>query len=82
MTRRGQSLVEATLVMMVFLSLLVGIVDCGQVLYSHQALEERVRSSVRWASVHPFDGTGEQVANLVLYNSLEAPRTARPDFSG
>jgi hypothetical protein len=80
--QRGQSLVEATLVMIVFLSFLVGIIDCGQVMYSHQALEERVRSAVRWASVHPYDGTGNQVTNLVLYNSLEGPLREAPGFLG
>jgi hypothetical protein len=79
---RGQSLIEGTLVMLVFLSLLVGIFDCGQVMYSHQVLEERVRSAVRWASVHPYDGTGDQVANLVLYNTLDAPRADAPGFLG
>ena len=82
MKRRGQSLIEATLVMLVFLSLLVGVVDCGQVLYSHQALEERVRSAVRWGSLHPYDGTGDQVANLVLYDSLRAPGGDAAGFLG
>lgn len=82
MKRRGQSLVEATLVMMVFLCFLVGIIDCGQVLYSHQVLEERVRSAVRWGSLHPYDGTGEQVADLVLYDSIAAPRADAPGFLG
>lgn len=82
MKRRGQSLIEATLVLLVFLSLLVGVVDCGQVLYSHQALEERVRSAVRWGSLHPYDGTGDQVANLVLYNSLRAPGGDTAGFLG
>lgn len=79
---KGQSLIEATLVLLVFVSFLIGIIDCGQVLYSHQALEERVRSAVRWGSLHPYDGTGEQVADLVLYNSLEAPRADAPGFLG
>jgi Flp pilus assembly protein TadG len=71
-------MVEATLVMVVFLSFLVGIIDFGQVLYSHQALEERVRSAVRWGSLHPYDGSGDQVADLVLYDSL----TPAPNASG
>lgn len=82
MTRRGQGLVEATLVLLVFLALLLGVIDCGQVLYSHQALVERVREAVRWGSVHPFDGTGEQIANLILYDQTEEPRAARSAFLG
>jgi hypothetical protein len=80
--KKGQSLVEATLVLIVFFALLLGVVDCGQVLYSHQALVERARESVRWGSVHPYDGTGNQVANLVLYHQADEPRTAPPTFLG
>lgn len=71
--RRGQGLIEATLVLLVFFALLLGVVDCGQVLFAHQALVERVRSSVRWGTLHPYDGTGEQVANLILYDQIEEP---------
>ncbi|HLX44742.1 MAG TPA: TadE family protein [Bryobacteraceae bacterium] len=80
--KRGQSLVEATLVLIVFFAMLLGVIDCGQILYAHQALVERVRSAVRWGSVHPFDGTGDQVANLVLYDQPQEPNAARPGFLG
>jgi hypothetical protein len=80
--KRGQSLVEATLVLIVFFAMLLGVMDCGQILYAHQALVERVRSAVRWGSVHPFDGTGDQVANLVLYDQPQEPNAARPGFLG
>ena len=74
---RGQGLVEAAMVLLVFFALLFGVVDCGQVLYAHQALVERVRSAVRWGTLHPYDGTGEQVANLILYDQLDEPRMSR-----
>lgn len=80
--KRGQSLVEATLVLLVFLAMLLGVIDCGQILYAHQALVERVRIAARWGAMHPFDGTGEQVANLVLYDQPNAPRAARDGFLG
>lgn len=79
---RGQGLVEAAMVLLVFFALLVGVVDCGQVLYAHQALVERVRSAVRWGTLHPYDGTGEQVANLILYDQVEEPRMSRDGFLG
>src|SRR5580700_3204128 len=79
---RGQGLVEAAMVLVVFFALLLGVVDCGQVLYAHQALVERVRSAVRWGSLHPYDGTGDQVANLVLYDQPDDPRGAREGFLG
>jgi hypothetical protein len=80
MTRRGQSLVEATLVLLVFFAFLFGTLDCGQVMYAHQALQERVRSAARYGTLHPFDGTGDQVANLILYDQLTP--SAQPAFLG
>ncbi len=82
MRRRGQSLVEATLVLIVFFAMLLGVIDCGQVLFSHQALVERVTEAVRWGSVRPFDGTGDQVANMVMYHQAEEPRMSTPGFLG
>jgi hypothetical protein len=79
---RGQSLIESTLVILVFFALLFAVVDCGQVLVAHQALVERVRGAVRWGVVRPWDGTGDQVANLVLYNQPDEPRTATGGYLG
>ena len=54
-SQRGQSMVEATLVLLVFFTLLLGVIDCGQVLFAHQSLVERVRAAVRWGVVHPWN---------------------------
>ena len=78
----GQSLVEATFVLMVFFLLLFSVIDCGQVLVAHQSLVERVRSAVRWGVVRPWDGTGEQIANLILYDQPDQPRSARTGYLG
>jgi len=78
----GQSLVESTFVLLIFFVLLFGVIDCGQVLVAHQSLVERVRGGVRWGVVRPFDGTGDQIANLVLYNQPEEPRAAKEGFLG
>jgi hypothetical protein len=82
MKTRGQSLVEATLVLLVFFAFILGVVDCGQVLYSHQALQERVRAAVRWGTLHPYDGTGDQLSNLVLYGQTAEPPGAQNPFLG
>lgn len=74
-------MVEATLVLLVFFTLLLGVIDCGQVLFAHQSLVERVRAAVRWGVVHPWNGA-ESVVNLVLYNQTEAPRGNPPAFLG
>jgi hypothetical protein len=77
-------MVEATLVLLVFFTLLIGVIDCGQVLFAHQSLVERVRSAVRWGVVHPWnEKTGsDPVVNLVLYNQTEAHRGNVPTFLG
>jgi TadE-like protein len=79
---RGQSLVESTLVLLVFFALLFAVIDCGQVLVAHQSLVERVRSAVRWGVVRPWDGTGEQIANLILYNQVDERRSATEGYLG
>ena len=80
-SRRGQGLVEGTLVLLAFFALLLSVVDCGQVLYAHQALVERARSAARWASLHPWEGP-EPIVNLVLYGQTTAPREDAPGYLG
>jgi hypothetical protein len=79
--QHGQSLIEATLVLLLFFVLLLGVVDCGQVVVAHQALVERVRGAVRWGVVRPWDG-GSQLVNLILYNQAEEPRADTAGFLG
>jgi len=74
-------MVEATLVLLVFFALLLGVIDCGQVLFAHQSLVERVRTAVRWGVVHPWDNA-DPIVNLVLYNQADAPRGDTPGFLG
>jgi hypothetical protein len=76
-SQKGQSLVEATLVLLVFFAMLLGVIDCGQVLVAHQALVERVRSAVRWGTLHPWQG-GDPIANLILYGDTNAPNLSSP----
>jgi hypothetical protein len=78
---KGQGLVEATFVLLAFFALLLGVIDCAQVLFAHQALVERVRSSVRWGVVHAWEGP-DQVTNLILYGQQEEPRAATNGFLG
>ena len=70
---RGQALVESALILLVFLATMIGALDFGQLLFTHQLMVERVRAGVRWGSVHAWDGTGDQIANMVLYNSSTVP---------
>jgi len=80
-SRKGQSLVEATLVLLVFLAMLLAVFDCGQVMFAHQALVDRVQSAVRWGTVHPWEGE-QAISNLVLYNRELEPAAATEGYLG
>ena len=81
-SERGQTLVEGAMALLVFFALLFAVIDCGLVLVSHQSLVERVRSAVRWGVVRPWDGTGEQIANLILYDEPDEPRSTTGGYLG
>jgi hypothetical protein len=73
--------VEGTLVMIVFFSLLMAVVDCGQILFAHEALVERTRSAVRWGVLHAWQGP-DPIVNLVLYGQPEEPNPSQPGYLG
>src|SRR5947207_12154625 len=75
---RGQALVESALILLVFLASLIGAIDFGQLLFTHELMVERVRAGVRWGVVNAWDGTGDQIANMVLYNSSSVPEGGSP----
>jgi hypothetical protein len=75
-------LIEGALALMVFFALLFGVVDCGMMLARHQALVERVRSAVRWGVVRPWDGSGDQIANLILYDRATEPGSEGAGYLG
>ncbi len=81
-SERGQTLIEGALALLVFFSLLFGVIDCGLVLVRHQSLVERVRSAVRWGVVRPWDGSGEQIANLILYDQPDGTQRRYWQLSG
>ena len=69
--RRGQSLIESALVLVIALPILLGIMDFGQFLYFHQALSDRTRAAARWGAVNPFDSA--KIANVAIYNDPAGP---------
>src|SRR5712692_6841942 len=69
---KGSAFIEASFIALTFALLLIGIFDCGQFLYIHQALVERARYSARWGAVtDPTDTTSIQ--NMVRYNQPTVP---------
>jgi hypothetical protein len=75
-------MLEAALCLTVLLALLIGALDFGQLLFFHQALVERVRGAVRWGSLNAYDGTGDQITNMVLYDRSDDPGAGTPAFLG
>jgi hypothetical protein len=77
----GQSLIEAALCLFAFFALLLGVADCGQVLFAHQSLVERARGAARWGSLHPAEGS-EPILNLVLYGQTQEPLKETEGYLG
>jgi Flp pilus assembly protein TadG len=71
--QKGHALLESALVLVIFLSFLIGTLDFAQFLYFHQSLVERVRAAARYGAVNPTDVTG--IKNMAVYNSTTAAAT-------
>src|SRR5688572_14163522 len=70
--RRGSFLVEASLILIVFLMVLIGILDIGQFMFFQAMLTDRVRAGARYAAVNTYDSA--TLKNVVVYNSPIAPQ--------
>ncbi|MFB3828867.1 MAG: TadE/TadG family type IV pilus assembly protein [Bryobacteraceae bacterium] len=78
MRRRGSSLVESALVLLLFIVLLAGILDLAQILFFQHFLTERAQTGARYAALHADNL--EAVRNMVVYNSASAPGDGRGLF--
>lgn len=76
---RGNVMVESALVLVVFVAMLVGIFDVGQIFYLHQSITERVRAALRYGIVNSYDPAAIQ--NYVLYDQPTAVSGASTFFS-
>jgi len=61
----------------VFLTLILAVIDVGQIMYIKSSLSDRVQQALRRAAVEPHDDAA--IRNLVLYGQPEA--LADPRFS-
>lgn len=75
---RGSAMVETSLVIIVFLMLLIGIADVGQMLFIHVSLVERMREGLRYGVI-TYDPTAIQ--NIVLYGTASPGDGATPSFN-
>jgi Flp pilus assembly protein TadG len=61
-------MLESALVLLIFLTVLIGIVDVGQFLYFHQSLTERARAAARYGAVNIYSSPGLAIQNVAIYN--------------
>jgi hypothetical protein len=73
---RGSAFVEGALILTIVLFTLIGIIDVGQVLLTHQALVERLRAGARWGVVNTYSETN--IRNVVIYNTPNPVEGAKP----
>jgi hypothetical protein len=64
--QKGSALLEATLVLMLFLTFLMSLFDFGYSLFLHQSFVHAARSGARYGAINPSDLTA--IKNMVLYN--------------
>jgi len=74
--RSGHSMVEATFVLLLFLTTLIGIFDISQVLFRYHTLTNRAKAAARWGIIHP--GESAAIQNVVLYGQPAAPEDGSP----
>ncbi len=67
---KGATIIEASLVLMLFLILVFSLFDFGFVLYMHHTLMHQARTAVRYGVVRDFDeNAATAIRNMVLFNS-------------
>ena len=71
---RGQAMIEGALVCLILVTILIGILDIGQVLLIRQTFTARVRAASRYGAVTDADET--PIKNMVLYGQATAPEGA------
>jgi len=76
---RGQSLVEATLILTAFMGLILGMMSVGERLFVRQTLIERAQEAARWGAMNAFDAGA--IRNVVLYGTATPSEGTNP-FAG
>lgn len=81
-TERGASLLEFAIAATVFLTVLFGIIECGRLLWTHNALQDGARRGARYATLRRDDAAGNlAVKRLVVYGNPNAS-SGTPIVSG
>lgn len=63
--RRGAAMMEATLLLPLFLIFWFGIVDWGLAFFVHETVVQRINAAARWAVVNDYDAA--KIKNVLLH---------------
>ena len=75
---RGQSLVESAFVLAAFMSLLFGVAQVAETLFTRQTLVQRANAAARWGAMHPYDARA--IRNIALFGSAQPEEGATAVF--
>jgi Flp pilus assembly protein TadG len=78
--RRGSTIVEASLILIVFLMVLVEVLDIGQVMFFQAMLLDRARAGARYAAVNSYDAA--TIKNVMVYNAATVPAGSQAGLFG
>ncbi len=78
--QRGQALVESALSILVFITMMIGVIDLGQMIYFQQSLVERTRAAARYGSISPSQTAA--IRNVAIYGNPNPPEGATPVLPG
>jgi len=79
--RRGQALVEFSLVLLPFLVILMGVYDLGRAIYMMNSSAEAAREIARVTVVHPFGGTKDLGTSAQTAAVIATQRGLVPNLS-
>lgn len=72
---KGSTIVETTLVLLIFIIVMVGIADFATFLHLHQAIAERTRSVARTAAIDDLDATS--IRNMIAYGTANVSEDSK-----
>jgi len=73
---KGQSLVEASLVLAAFMGLMLGIAAVGQMLFAREMLAARVHDAARWGAMNTYDA--QAIRNVVRFGDPAPAKDVAP----
>ena len=80
--RRGQALVEFSLAIVVFLTMLMGIFDLGRAIFAYNGVSEAARDIARRAAVYPYNsltqGTGDLGSSYQVRDTINTQLSLVP----